>query len=115
MRSPASKIGHQPAIRKVSLSSRPATALPGRHGTPIALNWESLIAMEVIMATLKNLGDQPDLSQPPESVQSPIDPLEIRRGRRLAALKAAEGLWKDRTDIPRDGVEYQNQLRGGWH
>lgn len=66
------------------------------------------------MATLKNLGEHPDLVVAPESPQAD-DPLEARRRRRLAALKAAEGLWKDRTDIPKDGVEYQNQLRGEWH
>jgi hypothetical protein len=40
--------------------------------------------------------------------------LAASRMRRAAALKAAEGLWKDRTDIPKDGVEYQNQLRAEW-
>ena len=40
--------------------------------------------------------------------------LAANRARRAAALKAAEGLWKDRTDIPKDGVEYQNQLRAEW-
>lgn len=36
---------------------------------------------------------------------------EEQRRRRIAALRAAEGLWKDRTDIPKDGVEYQNLIR----
>lgn len=40
--------------------------------------------------------------------------LAERHRRRAAALKAAEGLWKDRTDIPKDGVEYQDQLRDEW-
>lgn len=38
-----------------------------------------------------------------------------RRQRRLAALEAAQGLWKNRKDIPTDGVEYQEQLRAEWH
>jgi hypothetical protein len=50
----------------------------------------------------------------------PIDPqaseaLAQARARRLAALQAAEGLWKDRTDIPKDGVQVQEQLRAEWH
>lgn len=67
------------------------------------------------MAILKNLGEHQDLAQSPAPEPQPVDPLEARRSRRLAALKAAEGLWKDRTDIPKDGVEYQHQLRGEWH
>jgi hypothetical protein len=43
------------------------------------------------------------------------DPLVAARARRLLALQAAEGLWKDRTDIPKDGVEAQEQLRVEWH
>jgi hypothetical protein len=42
------------------------------------------------------------------------DEKQERRRRRLAALAAAEGIWKDRTDIPLDGVQYQNELRDEW-
>jgi hypothetical protein len=45
---------------------------------------------------------------------SVVDLLAARRKRRLAALTAASGLWKDRTDIPADGVEYQRALRKEW-
>lgn len=63
-----------------------------------------------------------------QSINNPIDPFwypslpsainskitaEARRQRRLAALQAAEGLWKDRTDL-HDGVEYQELLRAEW-
>lgn len=37
-----------------------------------------------------------------------------KRAKRWAALKAAEGIWKDRTDIPKDGVEFERMLRGEW-
>lgn len=67
------------------------------------------------MATPKNLGEHLDLAATPEPEPQPLESLEARRHRRLAALNAAEGLWKDRTDIPKDGVEYQNKLRGEWH
>ena len=36
------------------------------------------------------------------------------RARRLVALKAAEGLWADRVDIDKDGVNAQEQLRAEW-
>ncbi|WLI88593.1 hypothetical protein Q4S45_17985 [Massilia sp. R2A-15] len=39
------------------------------------------------------------------------DSVEGRRARRMDALKLIAGIWKDRTDIPADGVEYQRQLR----
>jgi hypothetical protein len=38
---------------------------------------------------------------------------QAARRRRIAALKAAEGLWKDRTDV-QDGIEYQEQMRAEW-
>lgn len=37
-----------------------------------------------------------------------------RERRRLEALKGIFGLWADRKDIPKDGVEYQRQLRAEW-
>ncbi len=64
------------------------------------------------MATRKKVGDQADLVTSPEP--RPLSPMEVKRARLSAALKAAEGLWKDRTDIPKDGVEYQEQLRSEW-
>lgn len=36
---------------------------------------------------------------------------ELARQRRLAKMLKAEGLWKNRTDIPKDGVVYQEELR----
>ncbi|WP_373988893.1 hypothetical protein [Duganella sp. BuS-21] len=65
------------------------------------------------MATLKKIGEHPDLAATPEP--PPLTPLEAKRRRLAAALKAAEGLWKDRTDMPKDGVQYQEQLRSEWH
>ncbi|NHZ36823.1 hypothetical protein [Massilia rubra] len=64
------------------------------------------------MATLKKIGEHPDLSAPHEP--PPLSPMEVKRRRLAAALKAAEGLWKDRKDMPKDGVEYQEQLRSEW-
>jgi hypothetical protein len=43
-----------------------------------------------------------------------LTPVEAARQRRLAALKMAEGLWKDRTDTVKDGVQAQEQLRNDW-
>ncbi len=65
------------------------------------------------MPTLKKIGELPDLATNPEA--RPLSPIEAKRIRLAAALKAAEGLWKDRTDIPKDGVKYQDQLRSEWH
>jgi hypothetical protein len=44
----------------------------------------------------------------------PTGTIEELQRRRAEALKAAEGLWKARTDIPLDGVEYQEQIRSEW-
>jgi hypothetical protein len=39
---------------------------------------------------------------------------EEQRRRRAEALQALEGMWKNRSDIPLDGVEYQKQARSEW-
>lgn len=36
---------------------------------------------------------------------------ELARQRRLAKMLKAEGLWKNRTDMPKDGVAYQEEMR----
>lgn len=36
------------------------------------------------------------------------------RQRRLAVASKILGLWKDRTDIPKDGLEYQEEMRAEW-
>lgn len=41
-----------------------------------------------------------------------IDP--EREHKRLEALRGIFGLWANRDDIPKDGVEYQRQLRSEW-
>lgn len=48
--------------------------------------------------------DQPQYPNTPEG----------RRARRAAALAKAAGMWKDRTDIPKDGLEYQRMMREEW-
>jgi len=53
--------------------------------------------------------------EPIETVPRPEEALAQARARRLAALKAAEGMWAGRTDIPLDGVKAQEQLRAEWH
>jgi len=54
----------------------------------------------------------PDVEQADKS--SVVTLQDSPRRRRLAALQAAQGLWKNRSDIPRDGVEFQQQLRAEW-
>ena len=66
---------------------------------------------------MPTLDDSSSGSTPTENTlgsSSVVDLLEARRNRRLAALTAASGLWRDRTDIPADGVEYQRDLRKEW-
>lgn len=67
------------------------------------------------MSTLTKevVADDYEPNEPPPA--NSLDPLVAARERRLLALQAAEGLWKDRTDIPKDGVEAQEQLRSEWH
>lgn len=52
--------------------------------------------------------------QKPAVSEPQLSPVEAARRRRIAALKVAEGLWKDRTDILKDGVQAQEQLRAEW-
>jgi hypothetical protein len=61
------------------------------------------------------MGAKPDVD-PLVSVpiKRPAGTIEEQKRRRADALKAAEGLWRNRTDIPLDGVEYQEQIRSEW-
>jgi hypothetical protein len=61
------------------------------------------------MGEAKHLDGHPDLL-----AEAGTNPQDAARQRRAAALKAAEGLWKNRTDIPKDGVQAQEQLRAEW-
>lgn len=42
------------------------------------------------------------------------DALEILRRRRAEAINAARGIWSDRKDLPKDGVQHQESLRQEW-
>lgn len=44
----------------------------------------------------------------------PPDTVEGRRARRMNALKAVAGLWKDREDLPAEALEYQRAMRAEW-
>lgn len=63
------------------------------------------------MGTLQEAGNKHQLTPNPEAT---TESKEEHRRRRVSALKAAEGLWKNRTDVPKDGIEYQEQLRAEW-
>ena len=78
-----------------------------------AQNFSTELTKPIDASELEN-HEHPDLAASPRVPLQPYDPLEARQSGRFVALKAAEGLWKDRTDIPKDGVKYQNQLRGEW-
>lgn len=67
----------------------------------------------------RHAGVAPGKAAPAAPAVSPAqaapDPLAQARTRRMAALMAAEGLWKGRADLPQDGVQAQEQLRSEWH
>lgn len=61
------------------------------------------------------MGAKPDVDERlTVPIRRPAGTLEEQKRRRGEALKALEGMWKGRTDIPLDGVEYQKQIRGEW-
>lgn len=39
---------------------------------------------------------------------------DIERSRRREVLKRTSGIWKDRRDTPKDGVQYQQEARAEW-
>lgn len=67
------------------------------------------------MPTMKDSRDDP----PTTAVAVPAaavaeEPIEVRRARRMAALKKVAGIWAEREDIPADGLDYQRALRSEW-
>jgi hypothetical protein len=63
---------------------------------------------------MNTVPDKKDHQSEPVAVSKAEDTLAQARARRLAALQAAEGLWKDRTDISKDGVKAQEAVRDEW-
>lgn len=62
------------------------------------------------------MGAKPDVHRPVAvPVKRPSGTIEEQRLRRADALRAAEGMWRGRTDIPLDGVEYQERIRSECH
>lgn len=39
---------------------------------------------------------------------------EVKRAKRLAAVMAMHGIWKDDPTKPQDGVDYQREVRAEW-
>ena len=67
------------------------------------------------MATLKHSLDDHHMRDADVSDDSVVeDTIEVRRARRMAALKKVAGIWAHRADIPADGLEYQRALRSEW-
>lgn len=67
------------------------------------------------MATLRHsLNDNHSLDATQEDRSTVTDTVEVRRARRMAALKKIAGIWSKRPDIPADGLEYQRALRAEW-
>lgn len=52
-----------------------------------------------------------DRARGEESEASGEELAQRRRQQRVEALKLIAGIWADREDIPRDGLEYQRMLR----
>jgi len=67
------------------------------------------------MATLKHsLVDHHVLDASATDEPDVEDTIEVRRARRMAALKKVAGMWAHRPDIPADGLEYQREMRSEW-
>lgn len=47
------------------------------------------------------------------AAQSPSQE-DVQRARRLDILRRTAGMWKDRTDIPKDGTQFQLAARAEW-
>lgn len=62
------------------------------------------------MGDTQRVGEHEELGATATDIgpEMPVDPLLGVRQRRLA-------LWKNRTDIAKDGVKAQEQLRTEWH
>jgi hypothetical protein len=45
---------------------------------------------------------------------SPLADEQAERQRRLRVLQGTFGMWKDRDDIPKDGLQYQLEARSEW-
>lgn len=99
----------------VAYASGSALAVAARQAPANALHLSHIDTKRCAMATLKHSpGNHQvvDASTPDKSIVK--DTIEARRARRMAALRKVAGIWSDRTDIPADGLDYQQALRSEW-
>lgn len=94
------------AVVRNTTMTRPDDTPPGLRYTGHVMKFQP---PEAIMGTKPDVNEK--LTVP---IRRPAGTLEEQQLRREAAVKRAEGLWKDRTDIPKDGVEYQEKIRSEW-
>ncbi len=67
------------------------------------------------MATLKHSPDDHHVRDVTATAElASEDTIDVRRARRMAALKKVAGIWADRSDIPADGLIYQHDMRSEW-
>lgn len=57
-----------------------------------------------------DLAAQYEMSTAPQKTRTDA----TARARRLELLKRTAGIWKDRADVPKDGLAYQQEERAEW-
>ncbi|ATQ76309.1 hypothetical protein CR152_18565 [Massilia violaceinigra] len=65
-------------------------------------------------ASEAGLGSPSSVNHPPNEQESGEEALKSARARRTAALNSMFGMWKDRGDTPKDGLQFQKEMREEW-
>jgi len=66
-------------------------------------------------AAVQMVGNVPATGQSPQLEPNSDRALaDVERSRRREILKGTSGIWKDRRDTPKDGLQYQLEARAEW-
>lgn len=110
---------------QIHTESEAAMAAPAKHPKkPLRGKRAKLVRREGILRSA--VPGEPELRPRIEIIHAAIandckpkeaetaNPMEGQRQKRLQAIDLIFGIWRDRTDIPKDGLAYQEKMRAEW-
>lgn len=81
-----------------------------RYRMPFKLQQISSTVIEVLRDLQRQSAPRQPVASPPPAQSN----LAAERERRHAAIMSMHGIWKDDPTKPRDGAEYQREVRDEW-
>lgn len=91
-----------------------ASQLPDEKRATLYAPKQSDARITVVLRYSLSVPNGNDKSQAPATDTSPAAPAKNQKERRLAAMPKTFGLCRDKEIFPRDGLEYEREMREEW-